>query len=620
MPDRNLIFVSYSHRDEKWLDRLRVNLRPLLKDREISPWDDHEIQPGRDWKSEIESALDQACVAVLLVSPDFLASDFIMGVEVPLLITAHRSCGIPILWVPVRASNVEHTEIAHYQAMSDPRSPLDFLKPAEQEAQLVVVSKAIYHHARPRDSLPPPPPKDEMQRLRLFDIPVDSASTCAVDERCRVWVCNGQQVLVLPIDPDQQVEQQVLPDRQWKEHLARTWQDGTVMSDWEGNLRQFSSVAATRVTLLHKAQADDLPIHRLAVAHDGGLIAVSWNGLVRTWNVDGKQSQWALGIEHLPLHVIPMPHGALAVVDQANKLRLYDASGSEVWSWQASETIEATWACLGRGQPAFLVQLGRWRVVPVVPHDEQQQEEQRFDEPIVGACLHRGHQGSEWLAVARDGGNIDWLSASPFRLIRGNSVRGGLPVRELYGVSWTRAWPTTDPACLGLTRDGQLFLVRGSRQVLFREPQAISRIVVDCSGRFLYVFRANRVELYRSPITGPPECQVELIDVQGTLVVDAFRKLTVTLKNTGAIPIRRLTGELSAVGIIEPCRCDKPPDRILEGGESFALEFSVRSQADGDAVPLRLKLELEDVAGPPISHVDLSLNVVSESRGLGNGG
>ena len=71
------VFVSYSHKDKKWLNRVLPFLRPLRREGLIDPWDDTCIRAGDQWREEIQGALQVAKVAILLVSQDFLDSDFI---------------------------------------------------------------------------------------------------------------------------------------------------------------------------------------------------------------------------------------------------------------------------------------------------------------------------------------------------------------------------------------------------------------------------------------------------------------------------------------------------------------------------------------------------------------
>jgi adenylate cyclase len=142
------IFVSYSHQDKEWLSRLRTHLRPYERDKKISYWDDTKIKAGARWREEIKKALGGARVAVLLVSPDFLASEFITMNELPPLLKAGENDGLRVLWVPVRASAFTETEIYEYQAVCDPEKPLSSLNEAEQDQTLVNISRKIVESAR----------------------------------------------------------------------------------------------------------------------------------------------------------------------------------------------------------------------------------------------------------------------------------------------------------------------------------------------------------------------------------------------------------------------------------------------------------------------------------------
>lgn len=139
---RSGIFVSYSHADREWLDRLRTHLVPYARGERLDLWDDTRIGAGSDWAAEIHKALDKARVAVLLVSPDFLASDFIIRFELPEILRRARS-DLTVVWIPIRASAYEVTPLNEFQAASDPHRPLATLPRAKRDEAMAAISKHI---------------------------------------------------------------------------------------------------------------------------------------------------------------------------------------------------------------------------------------------------------------------------------------------------------------------------------------------------------------------------------------------------------------------------------------------------------------------------------------------
>lgn len=136
------LFISYSHQDEEWLTQLRKWLKPLEKEDMIKIWDDKEIKAGDNWRKEIEKALNSAKVAILLISQDFLASDFITDVELPKLLEAAEEKGVKIFWIAVKDSTVEDSELAKYQAVHK-TPPLFDLDPRDLDKQFLRIYKTI---------------------------------------------------------------------------------------------------------------------------------------------------------------------------------------------------------------------------------------------------------------------------------------------------------------------------------------------------------------------------------------------------------------------------------------------------------------------------------------------
>lgn len=142
------VFISYSRQDKRWRNDLMTHLKPYTRDGSVSAWSDQQIQPGSKWLDEIKAALGSAKVAVLLVTPNFLASDFIHDEElIPLLKEAERG-GVRILWVPVRPSAYEQSPLRYYQAVINPAKPLALMK-ADRDTAWVQICKEIQKAVNP---------------------------------------------------------------------------------------------------------------------------------------------------------------------------------------------------------------------------------------------------------------------------------------------------------------------------------------------------------------------------------------------------------------------------------------------------------------------------------------
>jgi tetratricopeptide (TPR) repeat protein len=141
---RDQVFISYSRRDAMWLERLQVYLAPFERHGQVRRWDDTLIAPGERWEQEIHEALERAKVAVLLVSAQFLASDFIARVELPRLLGAAEDQGVTILPLVLDWCNFERMpELAQFQSVNSPSRPLETLDESECKAMLAKLAAAV---------------------------------------------------------------------------------------------------------------------------------------------------------------------------------------------------------------------------------------------------------------------------------------------------------------------------------------------------------------------------------------------------------------------------------------------------------------------------------------------
>jgi len=123
-PEPVELFYSYSHKDEKLRDELAVHLTMLQRQGVIKPWHDRNISAGAEWAKEIDDAIDSAQIILLLISADFLASEYCYGLEMKRAIERHETgeaCVIPIILRPADWSGAPFSK---FQALPKNAKPV----------------------------------------------------------------------------------------------------------------------------------------------------------------------------------------------------------------------------------------------------------------------------------------------------------------------------------------------------------------------------------------------------------------------------------------------------------------------------------------------------------------
>lgn len=152
------VFICYAHKDRPWLDRLEEHLELLVLQNMVRTWSDQDIESGENWHGEIQESLQSAKVAILLVSPSFLASEYIRKSELPVLLKNAKEKGVIILPVIVRpclltkaifkypdpVKGPEEFSLASLQAGNSPSEVLSGLDEHRQEEILVSVAARVF--------------------------------------------------------------------------------------------------------------------------------------------------------------------------------------------------------------------------------------------------------------------------------------------------------------------------------------------------------------------------------------------------------------------------------------------------------------------------------------------
>ncbi|MEK7256934.1 MAG: toll/interleukin-1 receptor domain-containing protein, partial [Bacteroidota bacterium] len=135
------IFLSYSHQDEALKDRLHVFLAPLRRSGKIAVWHDRQILPGQEWDTAIKQEVATADLVLLLVSPDFLASDYIWQHEISKAMERHERREATVIPVFLKPCDWREMPFARVQGL--PRNARPVTQFANQDEAFLEIVQGI---------------------------------------------------------------------------------------------------------------------------------------------------------------------------------------------------------------------------------------------------------------------------------------------------------------------------------------------------------------------------------------------------------------------------------------------------------------------------------------------
>ena len=118
------VFCSYSHKDEVLRAELDTHLTLLQRQSVIDLWHDRRIPPGKEWEPQIDEELDRADIILLLVSSDFIASNYCYDIEVKRAMARHDAGEARVIPVVVRDVDWHSAPFAKCQALPKGAKPV----------------------------------------------------------------------------------------------------------------------------------------------------------------------------------------------------------------------------------------------------------------------------------------------------------------------------------------------------------------------------------------------------------------------------------------------------------------------------------------------------------------
>lgn len=153
------VFISYSHKDKDLKDSVVTQLRVLEKYGQLHMWDDDVINAGEKWLEKIKKAINNATAAILLVSPNFLTSEFIKQEEIPRLLRRQKDGSLRIFPLIIKASPWNYVGwLNQLQVRPKGGKPLFSYAGSKRDEVLTEFVKEV--HNLLQSHVEPPPPQD----------------------------------------------------------------------------------------------------------------------------------------------------------------------------------------------------------------------------------------------------------------------------------------------------------------------------------------------------------------------------------------------------------------------------------------------------------------------------
>ena len=135
------LFYSYAHQDEALRDSLETHLKLLQRQKVIDSWHGRKVGAGREWEQAIDKNLEAADIILLLISADFVTSDYCWDVEIKRAMQRHAENSAVVIPVSLRECDKTDAEFMKLQGLPKDFKPVK--KWADQDSAFTDIAKGI---------------------------------------------------------------------------------------------------------------------------------------------------------------------------------------------------------------------------------------------------------------------------------------------------------------------------------------------------------------------------------------------------------------------------------------------------------------------------------------------
>ena len=118
------VFISYSHQDEAFKNELMAHLTNLQRQQKIQAWDDRNIEAGAEWDRAIKQALEEAQIVLMLITPQFMASNYCYDQEMKQALERHDAGTARVIPILIRPVDWQETPFSKLQVLPKDAKPV----------------------------------------------------------------------------------------------------------------------------------------------------------------------------------------------------------------------------------------------------------------------------------------------------------------------------------------------------------------------------------------------------------------------------------------------------------------------------------------------------------------